>query len=150
MAKDIFNREVDLGQPFSSDRARLLFPGQDQNMLVQSLNITYNQQITRLWELGSARQYFVAGRTSGTANLVRVVGPKPVASDFMEQFGDVCNIQSTHITFDLVPGCGENEIEGGSIKISGVVISQVGYQVQAQDTLVQEQVALMFARLEID
>jgi hypothetical protein len=148
LARDVYNREVDLGQPFSADAARLLFEGGTQDMLVQSLSIQYKQNVTRLWEVGSGKQYFVAGRTEGQFTMNRIVGPKPVNKDFMNRYGDVCQIAGKHLTFLLQAGCGTAD-NRGRITADGVVLTQVTYQVQAQDMVIQEGISAIFARLEI-
>ncbi len=143
---DIFNREASIGEPFSADDSELLFVGGDaQTMIVQNLTVNYRQNITRLWEIGSDKQYFVSGHQEGDATMARVVGPKPVAGEFMAQYGDVCNIQSNHITFVVKGDC---STKGGRIKITGVVITQVSYSMRAQDMVINEQVSMLVAKVE--
>ncbi len=143
---DIFNREASIGEPFSADDTELIFVGGDaQTMIVQSLSMNYRQNITRLWEIGSNKQYFVSGHQEGDALMARVVGPKPVAGAFMEQYGDVCNIQSNQITFVVKGDC---STKGGRIKLTGVVITQVAYSMRAQDMVINEQVSMLVARIE--
>jgi len=147
MGNDIFNREATVGDPFSADDAELLFRGGDaQTMVVQNLTINYEQTITRAWEVGSSRQYFIAGHQKGTGSIARIVGPKPIAGTFMSQYGDVCEIQSNHITFVVKGDCSTN---GGRIKATGVVINSVQYTVRSEDMVVNETVQLMIAKVEI-
>ena len=143
---DIFNRESAIGEPFSSDDSELIFVGAEaQTLIVQQLTMRYSQNITRAWEVGSSKQYFIAGHQQGDAQMSRIVGPKPVAGSFMAQYGDVCNIQSNHITFVVRGDCATN---GGSIRVSGVVITQVTYSIQASDMVVSEQVNMLVAKAE--
>lgn len=143
---DIFNREAVIGEPFSSEDSELIFVGAEaQTLLVQQLNIRYRQNVTRTYEIGSPKQYFIAGGTEGDASLSRVIGPRPVAGAFMKQYGDVCNIQSNHITFVIRGDCGTS---GGSLRVAGVVITQVAYQVQASDMVVNETVNMLVAKVE--
>jgi hypothetical protein len=143
---DIFNRESAIGEPFSSDDSELIFVGAEaQTLIVQRLDMRYRQNITRAWEVGSSKQYFIAGHQEGDASMSRVVGPKPVAGAFMQQYGDVCNIQSNHITFVVKGDCSTN---GGSIRVAGVVITQVAYSIQASDMVVNETVNMLVAKAE--
>lgn len=143
---DIFSREATVGDPFSADDSELLFRGGDaQTMVVQQLTINYEQQITRAWEVGSSKQYFVAGHQQGSGSMQRIIGPKPIASQFMQQYGDVCQIQSNHVTFVVKGDCSTN---GGRIRITGVVITSVSYSVQASDMVVNETVNMMVAKAE--
>lgn len=143
---DIFNRESSVGEPFSSDDTEFIFVGGEaQSLIVQNLTINYRQNITRLWEIGSDKQYFVSGHQEGDASMARVIGPKPVSSEFMRQYGDVCNIQGNHITFVVKGDC---STKGGMLKVTGVVITQVSYTVRAQDMVVNEQVSMLVAKVE--
>lgn len=143
---DIFGRDAVVGEPFSADDTELIFNGAGaQTMIVQQLSIAYQQAVTRLWEIGSAKQYFVAGHQQGNANMARVVGPKPVAGLFMTQYGDVCNIQENQITFIVKGDCAT---VGGQIHVTGVVITQVAYTVKAQDMVVSESVDMLIAKVE--
>lgn len=143
---DIFSREATVGDPFSADDSELLFRGGDaQTMVVQSLDLSYQQTITRAWEVGSSKQYFIAGHQQGSGTMRRIIGPKPIAGQFMSQYGDVCQIQSNHITFVVRGDCSTN---GGRIRVTGVVITSVQYNVQAQDMTVNETVQMMIAKAE--
>ena len=143
---DIFGRDAEPGSPFSADDSTLLFKGGDaQTMVVQSLSINYQQNITRLWEVGSTKQFFVSGHQQGTANMARVVGPHPVAAAFMTQYGDVCKIAENAMTFRIKGDCSTN---GGSIKATGVVVTQVAYSVRAQDMVVNENLDMLVTKVE--
>jgi hypothetical protein len=143
---DIFSREATIGDPFSADDSELLFRGGDaQTMVVQSLRLSYEQRITRAWEVGSSKQYFISGHQQGTATMQRIVGPRPIASQFMSQYGDVCQIQSNHITFVVKGDCSTN---GGRIRVTGVVITSVEYSIRAEDMVVNETVNMMVAKAE--
>lgn len=143
---DIFSREATIGDPFSADDSELLFRGGDaQTMVVQSLNINYEQRITRAWEVGSSKQYFISGHQQGSGSMQRIIGPKPIAGQFMEQYGDVCQIQQNHITFVVKGDCSTN---GGRIRATGVVITSVQYSIRAEDMVVNETVNMMIAKAE--
>lgn len=147
MARDVFNREVNLGTPLAADATRLLIAGlTDEDMLGQNVRIEYRQNVDRLWEVGSSKQFFVAGRPEGTLAIGRIIGGKGVSGTFVQQYGDVCNMAENHITLDLSAGC----IEGramGKVQASGVVVNAVAYAVNAQQMTISEDVSMMFARL---
>lgn len=148
MARDIFNRVVDLGQPLAADATRMLLPFVgDEDFMLQSVNLQYNQKISRLWEVGSNKTFFFAGRTEGNINAKRIVGNKNAALSFVKQFGDVCNMAGNMLTLQLDSGC-TDFVSRGSIKASGCVINSVAYSIQAQEMIINEDVGIMFARLE--
>ena len=147
MARDIYNRVVDLGAPLAADATRLVLPyigGED--MLVQSMNITYTQNVSQVWEVGSSFTYFIAGRTQGQMQIARIVGSKGIGKEFIAKFADVCNMRSNHMTLQFFAGCEEGQARG-SLKVEGAVITSIAYAVQAQDMIINETFNLMFARL---
>jgi hypothetical protein len=148
MARDVFNREIDLGKPLAVDATRLIVSGlTDEDMLAQNVAITYQQNINRLWEVGSSKTYFIAGRTMGNIAVKRVIGGQGVSGTFVKQFGDVCNIAGNHITLAFEAGCDDGR-SLGKITASGCVIQSVAYSVAAADMIINEDLTLLFARLE--
>jgi len=159
---DIYSRQVTTGEPWAVDNAKLTFGATSQNddfsepgLLIQNLQLTYAQNINRLWEVGHNTVYFVGGRSQGTAGMSRVIGPKPIQRDFMARFGDVCDVAGNIIDFRVDQACdtregGSVQFPGDTIKASACVIQQVSYQVQAADMIVNEQLALMFQSLSIN
>lgn len=152
---DVFGRIVDIGDPFSADGVRLLtseFGRED--FLVQQVASQYQQNVNRLWEVGSPKTYFVAGRTQGQMQIRRVIGPnRGVFHQFIEKYGNVCNIQGNHITLALVAECAncESDVQPkASVKLSGCVVTSVAYSVAAVDMIINEDLTLLFAKQEKD
>jgi hypothetical protein len=147
MARDIYNRVVDLGQPMAADATRLVLPFfEGEDMLVQQVNVTYSQNISQVWEVGSAFTYFIAGRTQGQMQVGRIVGAKGLGKQFIAEFADVCKMPGNHMTLEFFAGCETGEARG-ALAVEGAVITSIAYSVQAQDMLVNENFTLMFARL---
>jgi hypothetical protein len=149
MPTDVFNREVTLGTPLAAESTRLIIAGlTDEDMLAQNITIQYSQSINRLWEVGSPKTFFIAGRTQGTINVKRVVGGKGIAKQFITDYGDVCNMRGNVIKLSFDAGC-DNSSQIGEVTASGVVINSIAYSVAAADMVVNEDLAMLFARLEI-
>jgi len=157
---DIFNRDVSkLGGVFTADRAKLIF-GADNNIgaLVQNMSTQYDQNITRLYEVGGPHIYYVGGRTQGQMQVGHVVGPKPVIQAFYAKYGDVCCPQT--ITFRLeesncLVGCpGHNPTTPNkgqlTLALKNSVLTSIGFSVQAQDMIIGENSTLIFSSLELD
>lgn len=149
MPRDVFNREVDLGQPIASDAVRILIPGMtEEGLLAQQVSIHYEQAITQLYEVGSAKTYFVAGRPSGQLQIKRVVGAQGLSVAFLAQYGDVCNVnKNSRIVLDLSAGC-STTASVGSISATGCVIQGLTYTVATPEMIINEEVNMMIARLE--
>jgi hypothetical protein len=157
MANDVFNRaSATVGAAYSADSSSLTFSNvangaNTVSLLVQSLQATYSQAITRLYELGSAATTFIQGRTQGSVSLSRIIGPAKTGADFIAQFGSVCNLDKNTIIFNLnakkqEQGCTEGSNEG--FIATGCVIQSLSYSVSSQDIVIQQQLQMQIVSLE--
>jgi len=151
---DIFNRTTDnFGGSFAADQATITFPalsgghGSDAGLLVQNMSANYNQQVTRLFEVGSSNIYYVGGRTSGGASIARVVGPKKIAKEFYQTYGDICYARTNTLHFSVSTGCDASSVNFARAAYTAhfVVITNVGISVGAADMLINEQLQMMFS-----
>jgi hypothetical protein len=151
---DIYNRNTDqYGGSFAADQGKLVFPalaggqGADAGLLVQNMGVNYTQQVTRLFEIGSPNIYYVGGRTSGQANIARVVGPRKIAGEFYKTYGDVCKARTNTLHFSLTTGCDGDQVgtSRASYTAHFVVITTIGLTVTAADMLINEQLQMMFS-----
>ena len=157
MPTDVFSRGGhDFKGSFSADSAKVVFAGGGDlqaggvGLLTQNLSVNYTQQITRLYEIGSQNTYYVGGRTQGQATLGRVFGPRALQLGFYQKFGDVCKAADNTIDFSLEAGCASGsqaDFEKAGFTIHNAVITSMGFTVQAQDMIINEQVQLMFVAL---
>lgn len=185
---DIFGRRsMEFGGAFSADAAQIAFSFSNPNvgtverggvgLLTQQLNFTYQQQITRLYEIGSQRTFYIAGRPQGQAQLSRVAGPREITMAFYYKFGNVCCAKDNILQFRAAAMCfpagqgttTESDVAhiaaalrnsqapnlGSSgtalnLKMTGVVITSIGFTVQAENMVINEQVQCMFVALETD
>lgn len=150
---DILGRVVDIGSPMSADGIRMVLPDLGSgDLMVQQIAIQYQQNVNRLWEVGSAKTYFVAGRTQGQLQVRRILGPSNGSSGaFITKYGNVCNIASNNFTLTNAVSCVGNCSQPTPkqfLKCSGCVITSLGYSISAQDMLINEDLTLLIARLE--
>ena len=159
---DLFGRLADAyGGAFAADAAKITFAadpgllatGQGANggvgMLTQQLSFNYQQQITRIYEIGTNYSFYVAGRTQGNLSIGRTIGPRPIAVAFYKKYGSVCNAATNHLDIEMATGCnaaGDNN-QAYSFAMKFCVISSIGVSVQAQDMMINEQLQVMFASL---
>lgn len=180
---DILNRVSDAyGGSFSADGAFISFssplvaagggagligeiiPGaggaaQGVGLLTQSIGINYMQNILRIYEIGTNFHFFVAGRTQGTMQAQRILGPRPVSIAFYRSFGDVCNVARNIINLFMATGCsaqgatpsGEFQSVGASFNLSVkfCVINALGIAMNVQDSMINESLGMMFCSLEL-
>jgi hypothetical protein len=125
-------------------------------LITQQLNIQYQQPITRLYEVGTQKTYFVAGRPQGTATIARVLGPGNVSAAFYSCLGNVCNAEFNDICFCVQTGCTnvdddtetvDTDFGAMSIGIKNVVLQSIGFSIQAQDMIINENLSLFFTAL---
>ncbi len=163
MALDIFNRRTDVfGGSFASDLAFITFPNvtglagaftADFGLLIQRMQTTYQQQVTRLYEVGRPAIYYIGGRTNGDITIDRVVGPRTIQESFYKKFGDVCQALSNTLDFSIQTGCqaaGEVEAFQGFVSYTSYfcVITSIGLGIQAADMLINENLRIMFSSFE--
>lgn len=135
-------------------------------LLVQKWNISYQQQVQEVFELGSNRLYWSKGRPTGTGQLVRAVGfaPASVSSNgnqqsrmFPDEAFDICRggamfkLTAKSGNCDYVEGEQRTftETYGLEITMDGVLVTQIGYSAQVADTRLIENVAWRFAYLDV-
>lgn len=157
---DIYNRETDtFGGSFAADQGFVTFPqildaqvgpiGADVGLLIQRLAMSYQQQVTRLYEVGRPAIYYVGGRTNGDAGIDRVIGPRTISEPFYLTYGDMCNARTNTLDFSIENGCGfEDEVPGFvSYTSHFCVITTVGINVAAADMIINESIRLLFSSL---
>ncbi len=163
---DIFGRRpLMFGGAFAADSACINLgfscggteiPG----LLTQQMSVQYSQPVTRLYEVGSQKTYYVAGRPQGSCNLARVLGPGAIFSAFYSCLGNVCNANQNDLCFCVEPGClGEDEdgvdecgdplpeFSSMDICMKNVVLQSIGFSVAAQDMMINEQLSLFFTAM---
>ncbi len=160
---DVFGRASSLfGGAMKADDAKISFSGGaggivggGVGLLTQQAQFSYNQQITRLYEVGSSYEFFIAGRTQGQLSLARILGPRAVQTAFYSTYGDVCKAAQNSIAVSFAQGaCGAPEAFGNTqgtvaINLKSVVLVSIGMSVGAQDMIINEQVSAMFVSMEI-
>lgn len=158
---DIYSRQgSNIAGAFAADDAVLSFAGVGSStfslaggvgLLTQQLSVSYSQAVTRLYELGTAASYLVAGRTSGQISMTRIIGPRPIQAAFYRKFGNVCNARSNTIELAARMGCdGDDEGALYSLTMTGCVITNISISVSAQDMLINESLQMLFISLDIN
>lgn len=176
---EIFTRTATtLAGVFSADTMTLAFSDGVPTALVQNLQASYMQAVTRLFEIGNvngrANVYYVGGRSQGSLNIGRVLGPSVLMSAYYAKFGNVCNARTNNLRFGLTQtDCSA----GGTATAAGLVassfagplagaatlaalsrpavylckfcvITQIGISVAASDMIINESSSLMFSGME--
>lgn len=158
---DIFgyNRAPKAENVFSNSGSLLTFPSEDGGNgekaignLVQNWNVTYNNNITEIFELGSNKIYWVQGRPTGAGNIARIIGLKNIKL-FPDEAYDICQ-GGTTMEITAKPGQCENSkfdaITGAKLRMSGCVVTSIGFNASVADTRINETIAWRFSSLNVD
>lgn len=148
---DIFGRnDSPFAGAFAADASVLVIGGQAMaTHLIQQLSINYSQNVNTLFEIGSNNRYYVVGRTTGQIQLGKIIGPSIVGSAFLALLGNPCSGGNKDVFLLLGNSACSGAGVGGFIILiaKAVVLMSVGYSMQAQDMLINEQVQGMFGQL---
>lgn len=149
--KDVFGKVAKKASSgFSIDKAKMTFTGltNQQGLLVQNIQIAYQQQISFIYDLANPQDvYYVAGRTSGTVAIGKMVGKDGLVKEFYEKYGDVCKV-GENITFTGLGGCTAGA-QTSSVTLGNPVITQMGLQMSVDTALISENIQMMFASLNL-
>lgn len=156
---------------FPSDQAVMTLAGNTIPLgIVQSMQVTFAQAISRIYDVGNGGQtgqvpvFYVGGRTTGSGVFNRVLGPASGSlCNFYRQMGDVCNPQD--LVFRFAAGCGTNGTQSfneqvvrplratpqgvttAEYQLESVVLTQVGIRTDSQSMIVQDDAQFIFANM---
>lgn len=153
---DVFTRtEVDFGGAMHAQNGVIVPVNGLSGVLMQNIQLSYQQQVTRLYELGNrgarTKVYYVGGRANGSMGAAHVVGPGVAMKAFYDNFGDVCKAINNTCVVDLAPNiCDGQGQAGAKYTCKYCVLVSIGVSVAAQDFVVNENSQLMFSGLEFE
>lgn len=154
---DVFkNTELQYGGGFRGNFGLLSSAGGIlTGALMQSIQLSYQQRVNQLYEVGTAgtigNVYYMQGRAAGQLNAARILGPGVAMQTFYDKFSDVCEARSNVTTVNLEAGVCTNNLlptDKAAYKAKFCILVQVALGAQAQDLLINESVNLMFGNLE--
>ena len=109
-------------------------------LLAQDLCLVSEQQITRLYEIGTPRTFYVVGAASGILQAGRISAPRALIAQFYQAYTPPYQLAPALSCQPRgSPAPDHTAVQGWDL--SGVEISGVGLQVTNGDIAVQEQVA---------
>lgn len=152
--KDIFGyqRNPKPENVFSNSGAIMTFGGDASQKgpgnLIQNWNVTYNNNITEIFELGSPNIYWVQGRPTGTANVARIIGLGNVKL-LPESAYDVCK-GGALLRITAKPGACEGEkLNTLNLEMDGCIVTSIGFSAAVADTRINETIAWRFSTLKL-
>jgi hypothetical protein len=127
----------------------LKFAGKDLT-LVQNLQVSHQQPVQPLFEVGSNKRFYVVGKAGGTFTIGQVLGFGNEALNGITELANPC-VGNRQLNL-LIPNsyCTVDGKSGGSLSLSlrGVLVQQVGFTVASQDNLINSNVSGIMVDLE--
>jgi hypothetical protein len=157
---NIFGRGTSgFGGAFTSALAQMNISGngagQLNKLLVTQLQANYTQPLNRVYELGSDLAYFVVGRPNGEGTMGSVFGPKAYSEQAYIDLANPCKTNNLSFSFSKNAACDANSVNGEANTGGGwgrtlqhVILQSLGFQVNSQDMLINENIGFQFAALE--
>jgi hypothetical protein len=116
----------------------------DKGALVQGVQVQYQRQVSRVWELGSMKQYFLEGHTEGQGSIEHIVGPKGLINELAAKYKDICSTDRTMVLSASTAECGDQPGGTSTITLAGVLVTALSFQSQAQNHMVNSSMQIMF------
>lgn len=123
--------------------------GGQKGALVQSVNLSYTRNITRVWELGSDDSYYIIGHTEGQAGMQRIVAKAD--EDILDKLSDACKAKTQTLTLASNPKNDSDSCDATamiSLIMAGPVLTNRSFSVDAGQFIVNSQATIMFASLK--
>jgi len=120
--------------------------------VVQQVGMQYQQQLSQIFEIGSNNVYYVGGRANGTMNIARIAGPEQVPGILITAYNDICEPGSMNLSrgsSQCIPGGFVGPQQERNYALDGVIMTSLGINTQAQEVVVNEQMAFQFIDLDV-
>lgn len=153
LQNDVFARRTVYGGAMSADMLKLNFTeftgGEATGLIVQQVQVQYQQQVSRLYALEDSRVYFVVGQTNGQLSLQHAIGPRGIQGAFIRSYGDPCNIGERVFNLSVATGCDTSQ-EKGKVRLASPLISGIALSLNAGDAIVMSGITASFTSMEIE
>ena len=143
---DVFGRD-DGGTAgtFLSEGGTTQVNGKGEDLLLQNIQVTYQRPINFIFGLGDTKRYMVDGRAQGSFSIGRIVGPAAANANFLSAMADPCK-SPNGASFKIVMGGGcpitpplaAATAKSVTLDLKGAFLTSVGYTIQAQDVMINE------------
>ena len=135
--------------------------------LIQNLQVSHQQPVQNLFEVGSNKRYYVIGKASGTFSASQILGFGNKVLDTVTKLADPCSGgRRLTITFPNAY-CRAPAIAGGAaaggvvastqtkgetlqLTMDGVLLQSISFSVAAQDNLINSQVQGLMTELQYE
>jgi hypothetical protein len=112
-------------------------------LILQQLDIQTARPVTTFYDLQGGSVYYVAGKSTVTIGLNRVVGPNGLVASFYNTFGRVCNAKYNALGVNLSkPACEPTGLAAtttaNNVGVFNCLLSQLSMSITAQNFMITE------------
>lgn len=142
--------------------------GGNKVTLIQNLQVSHQQPVQNLFEVGSNKRYYVIGKASGTFSATQILGFGDAALKSVTSLADPCD--GNRILNLVIPNgyCEASALPAGqslgnagaqqagpgnptlTLEMTGVLLQSVGFSVAAQDNLINSQIQGLITDLKYE
>lgn len=140
----VFASQQKFNGGFRSDQLKVSFGGTDvAGFTVQSINASFTQQVSTVFELGSPNLYFVGGRAQGQASMSHLVGPTQLTGTLIRKYNNLCSPED--INLDASSGC---RTGGSNYTLQDAVLVSLQVNTDVNQPVVSQTLGFMFANMD--
>ena len=146
---DIFgvSREIKSSKELGSSEFAVISMGNGKPTLIQDFSYTYQRETSSIYEVGSSAVYFQTGRSSGSAQLNRIVGRTGFQS--LLEGADECGT-FLGITVQLGGGtCNATPSNRAKLNFDSCVLAKVGGSFQSGQLNIAESAEMLLAGMRV-
>jgi len=137
------------GGALSAESTSVNYSGvEGAGLMTQNLQISYQQQVQRVWEIDSAETFYIVGRSEGELTIGRIVGVRVLSAQFIDDFSDPCEVASNVMSIQTNAGCNSGEVVG-ELTLNYVLVRGFQLAIAANDMILNENLNAMFAGLDM-
>jgi len=142
---DIFGRNLAYGGGFQPEGTTVNFSGITGGAIVRNISIGYEQALSRIWDLGTGKCFFIAGHTNGTWGIGKIAGPGVSVGSLAEY--TVCNPGT--LSFSGENGLCDPGSGSAQYTLHDVVTATVNVAVTSDDMIINEGVGGTYLYLTV-
>ncbi|MFA7161748.1 MAG: hypothetical protein WC083_04170 [Candidatus Methanomethylophilaceae archaeon] len=153
----VFQKRAVFGGGFDGTRTKLVFAGFRSGLTFENIQVSYNQQIVRIWELdgGDGTTYMITGHAAGQGAISKVVGPSTLSNAFYQRYSDACRVAENNLMMEASVGCsadvmGQTRTFNNSVdlNVGGVLMGGMSLGAGGESPIIRQSMNMQFVTLD--
>lgn len=123
------------------------------SFIIQRFAVAYAKRLSKVFEFGKPNFYYIEGPPDGNLQLDSLVGPQGLILNFLQKLGDICAAEQSILELEVKSGCapkagGRGAAKPSKLKMTHALADNTAVSGEAQTSLIQSQIRIMFGSLE--